>query len=612
MKPNQPIITLEHLDTLLNRHPYFRDRPAFPKHYCHAHCYLLLKHAQQSHTLPTAKNIDPAVIRYWHNNQHTPRLLYSLHTHEQARCQHEATLPHEHHRYRIDPSTIYKSIRSLKDHPHTPETLANAIKTMYQKVEFKRFLIADFKPYHESGPRWTRTIAKSIQKHREDVQKRLNQHISLTSQTHHELRLAIDNHTLYIWHRNTNPDHWLNLLNHEHFYFDTTDIKTFLIEDAKKHLNTTETALSRLTIQLTDHKGELTNPKSRLGDYSPYRPYLTGESLHLLLDASARDFKDIQFFVTRLGRDTHGFEIGGIHNPRFPEGKERDVLFTRLIAIAYSDGHIHHEKKQFTYIENNPERREYVKTLVQSLGNVYIAHDERLGADRLNMPVTLGRLLESLGVPAGDKHLSSRYRLPELIRNGSDRVKRAYLAEVIPEDGYFDTHGRAKFGIKRAQILNAGTKAETYNFQPKISPQLQQFIQQHGEKRINQFRDEPSREETILVWGKIKKLEKSTNSQISNAAKQLREIIEKNPCQLLEDEIALLKSLGINMTKRPKEIHMQSSQRISMMWETYTTKEKDALRWAQLALPSSNPKCRIVENWLANQGSNATNPENSE
>ncbi len=67
------------------------------------------------------------------------------------------------------------------------------------------------------------------------------------------------------------------------------------------------------------------------------------------------------------------------------------------------------------------------------------------------------------------------------------------------------------------------------------------------------------------------------------------------------------------MTKRPKEIHMQLSQRISMMWETYTTKEKDALRWAQLALPSSNPKCRIVENWLAKQaGSNATNLGNSE
>lgn len=46
---------------------------------------------------------------------------------------------------------------------------------------------------------------------------------------------------------------------------------------------------------------------------------------------------------------------------------------------------------------------------------------------------------------------------------------------------------------------------------------------------------------------------------------------------------------------------MHSSERTSMMWEVFTTKEKDALRWEQPALPSSNPKRRSIENWLANQ-----------
>jgi hypothetical protein len=609
MNPLLPITTLEHLNTLLNRHPYFRDRPSFPKHYWHAQCYLLMKTAQHTNTLPTTSThhlattigINYTVVRYWLRNERTPRLTQSLTTHEHARQHHETTLPHEHHHYRIDPTTTYNAIRSLKEHPHIPENLTNAIKTLYQKVEPKRFLIADLNPYHDAGPQWTRTIAKSIQQHRETVETLLNQHLKISHHPHHELRLAIDNHTLYLWHRNTDPDHWLNLLKHEYFYFDSTNIKQLLINEAKRHLNTTDIGLSRLTQQLTEHKGELTHPNSRLGDHNLNRPYLTGESLHLLLDATGRDFKDIHLFVTRLGRDTHGFEIGGIHNPIFLEGEQRDLFFTRITAIAFSDGHIHHENKQFTYIENEPQRRQYVNTLMKQFGNVYITHDERTGADRLNMPVTIGRLLEQLGVPAGDKHLSPNYRLPEFIRNGSDKIKCAYLSEVIPEDGYFYTHPQIKFGIKRAQILNAGSKAERYDFEPKLSRECVQFIHDYGELRSYSIRSEPIREVKILVWGKLENLTKSEDAYIRETAIQLKKTVEANPCKLLMDEKQLCESLGINIDKKIKEIHLHQSERVSVIWEIQTLETDDTLRWAELAMPSSNPKQAKVKKWLSDR-----------
>jgi hypothetical protein len=470
---------------------------------------------------------------------------------------------------------------------------------MYHKVDFKRFLIADLKPYHESGPRWIRTIAKSIQKHREAIEQLLNQRICLNNHPYQELRLATDNHSLYLWHRNTRPDHWLNLLNHEHFYFDTTNIKTLLIEDAKKHFNTTGTGLSRITLQLTDHKGDLTHPQSKLGDHTLQRPYLTGESLHLLLDATNRDFKDIQLFITRIGRDTHGFKIGGIHNPRFPQGKERDHLFARLIAIAFSDGHIHRQSRQFSYIENNYERREYINNLMKSLGEVYFAHDKRLGADRLNMPVTIGRLLERLGVPAGDKHLSPHYRLPKAIREGSKAVKCAYLEEVIPEDGYFHTHHGPKFGIKRAQILDAGQKADQYDFKSKISIECKEFIIKRGETRQQKIRDEPTRKVIILVWGKLVALSKSNSITNREIAIQLRKSVEMNPCLLLVDEKQLCESLGIKMSEKIKEVHLHQSGRISVIWEIHTQNKDDAKRWAKLAMPSSDPKQTEVIEWLA-------------
>lgn len=271
------------------------------------------------------------------------------------------------------------------------------------------------------------------------------------------------------------------------------------------------------------------------------------------------------------------------------------------MGLALSDGHIHHEKKYFTYIEKDAERRAYVKNLMKAFGDVYITEDKIPSAHRLNMPVTIGRLLEQYGVPAGDKHLSPNFRLPELVRKGSEKVRCAYLSEVIPEDGYFDTHGRAKFGIKRAKVLDAGPKAENYDFKSKIPPEIHQFIKFHGEKRVQQIRDEPPREETILVYGKVKALENSKDPQTKLAARHLRKIIEENLCRLLEDEFALTASLGINMHKTPKEIHQQQNNRTSMIWEMYTLEESDALRWAQIALPSSNPKRKKVKNWLATQ-----------
>ncbi|MFW9935096.1 MAG: hypothetical protein ACFFDU_06275 [Candidatus Thorarchaeota archaeon] len=601
------ITTIEQLNTLLNRHPYLRDRPSFPKHYWHAQCYLLLKHAQHTHTLPTTNahqlahrtNLSEATITHWLNDDRFPVLLRSLQIHEHARYTHEQHLPHEHHHYRIDPTTIYNAIRPLKDHPHTPENLTSAIETLYKTQEPKPFHIADLKPYHDAGPQWTRTIAHSIHQHKEEIETRLNQRTPLTDQPHTRIRIAIHDHTLYLYHHKTNPTDWLTRLKHEYFYFDTTDTKNYLIDRARRYLNTTDLGLSNIIQQVTDHPGQTQHPKSRLGDITRHQPYLIGETLNFLLDASDHNFKQILLFITRLGRDTHGFEIGGIHNPIFLEDEQRDLFKARMAAIALSDGHIHHEKKQFTYVEKDPERIEYVKNLIRNeIGDIYIAHEDRISADRLNMPVVFGRLLEQWGIPAGDKHLSSNFRLPEFIRNGNDQIKAAYLAEVIPEDGYFHTHHGPKFGIKRAQILDAGPKTEQYDFKSIISNECKHLIQTHGESRSQIIRDEPVREVKVLVWGSLENLTESENGKIREIAIQLKKIVQENPCQFLTDEKQLCESLGISMIERVKELQLHQSGRASVIREIHTRGVEDALLWADIAIPSSNPKQALVKRWF--------------
>jgi hypothetical protein len=252
-------------------------------------------------------------------------------------------------------------------------------------------------------------------------------------------------------------------------------------------------------------------------------------------------------------------------------------------------------------MEKEVERREYIRTLMRQLGDVYITEEKAPGAFRMNMPVVIGRLLENWGVPAGDKHLSSNFRLPEAIREGSTAVKCAYLTEVIPEDGYFYTHPQVKFGIKRAQILDAGSKISQYDFKSKISKEHRQYIIKHGELRVHTIRDEPPREATILVWGKLENLTKSEDANIRKTAIELKYTIESNPCQLLGDEKQLCENLGINIDEKIKEIHIHQSGRVSVIWEIQTLELEDTLRWAELATPSSNPKQASVKKWLTDQ-----------
>ncbi len=243
----------------------------------------------------------------------------------------------------------------------------------------------------------------------------------------------------------------------------------------------------------------------------------------------------------------------------------------------------------------------YVQKLFKQLGDCTYQLDIREGhRNRLTITAPVGRLLEYWGVPVGDKHLHPEYRLPLAIRSGTKETKQAYLTEVIPEDGFFvNRAGIQKFGIKRAQILDAGDKNQMYDFQPKLTPQHKNLIQQYGTQRTHTIRDDKPRQVTTLTKGQLRKISKNAKKpNDQRIAKQLQSIIKDNPCQLLQDEIQIAQSLGIQMTSIFKELKLHTSGRVSAIWEAYTKRELDTFQWAQLAPPASNPKFESVKKWL--------------
>ncbi|MFX0167953.1 MAG: hypothetical protein ACFE89_01240 [Candidatus Hodarchaeota archaeon] len=604
------------LEQDLHRHPYLEARDTFDHAYTNALWHRTLTAAREDGQLTekTYKELEDTTgvpwgrLRDWHLEVKQPHLERTLHIHEAARLQWEQALPPEAKTHLLDPSLVYTTFNPFLDHPkrHTPEHLATTLGTLYRNTrDDTRLTVAELKPYHKTGPQTLRTIARTISENKSELERTLTDHLNLT-QTHEELRLAVDHDVLYLWRKPTHPDHWLNAYKNELLYL-TPAFKQQLIDTAQRHLNVNKQELGQLLDQLTTHTRDRTY-KPRAIPYelwsTQYSHYLYGDTLHLLLNATNHPFTPITSHIIQIGRIANLEKSGGLHNPRFPNGDQLNDLRARLIAIALSDCHINKKSHVLTYHENDTNRIEYVRTLFRALGdadyNTEILKGQR---KRLTITAVVGRLLEHWGVPKGDKHLAPNFRLPQTLQYGTPEAKCAYLAELIPEDGYFvERNGQMKFGIKRAQVLDAGPKATLYDFQSKITPQYKVFIRHYGQKQFQTVRTDQPRKRVVLTKRHLKKLK--TNAETTKdqqLAKELMLILRNNPCNLLEDEKNLIQSLGIKMKQIFKEIRIYETGRVSTIWEIYTEKEDDTQHWATLALPSSGYKRDAVNDWLTQQ-----------
>lgn len=99
------------------------------------------------------------------------------------------------------------------------------------------------------------------------------------------------------------------------------------------------------------------------------------------------------------------------------------------------------------------------------------------------------------------------------------------------------------------------------------------------------------------MLGRLKQLTKTKGT--ATAAKQLHQRILEAPCQLLEDEVHLCKSLGIKTSKGPTIITLyEESGRISVRWEALVNNQSDVVRFALLAPPNDRRKRTTVLKWL--------------
>jgi hypothetical protein len=388
---------------------------------------------------------------------------------------------------------------------------------------------------------------------------------------------------------------WLHFYRNEIFHLKSLSIKKKLVNKACQILNLSRLGLSNVIRQKCELYSDSKKKEYYVSAVGFDRKRIRGAALHFLLKITKTTLSEIQPFLSHLGSGRLGRGI--IRNPQFPP---IEPLRTRLLATMLSDGHLT-ARGQLQYFESDPERIATVIEQVNQLGDVdYQIKPLRTKLMRINFPQIIGRLLRTWGMPTGDKTLQ-QIHLPNYLLQGPPFLKRAYFSEMIPEDGCFSIKKDGRQGVfewSRSLVLYDPNKARRYGFNQKLTEKHLEFIRKFGQKRLRFG----TRSVIELNWTKLKQLESSRELKISVIAQDLMSIIKMNPHTLLEDEIQIAQSLGIQLIEYFSKISLfEKTGRVSAVWSASTSGMENTIRLGLLAPPNCGRKSYAFTEWLLRQ-----------
>lgn len=240
------------------------------------------------------------------------------------------------------------------------------------------------------------------------------------------------------------------------------------------------------------------------------------------------------------------------------------------------------------------------KEIINQLGEIQYWESKRDDGYTIGLPAVLGRVLRKWGMPIGDKNIQNS-DLPEVIREGNNRVKREYLRQMIAEDGSFSFKGGGwRFKWNRAVTLYS-TRMENYSLIPRIGESEQEFLIRHGERKTTDYKNPYSKkegptEQIVITKGRLDELLLDSNPEIATKSLSFQKMIMENTSRLLESEKKIVESLGIEVVRRWDSVVLYSETgKISLLWSCTSRKNRDAAIWAKVAPPDHKRKMKSVE-----------------
>jgi AcrR family transcriptional regulator len=581
------IRSLSEYRRILLRHPYLLDLIDFKERnstvLAHFAALDLKKRYPEMSYREIARRVgQPAgtVTNWFHKETQTPFLL-QLANNERKRREYEDALSKNARKNLIPSEQLYQSLKRFRRRDNlTVRKVANSLLKLAQDLT-QPISFAKLRSYNHESPRWLSELAKFILENREDIERRMR------LRSKNGLRLGIVENTLFIRKVKDDPLDYFQMLGSELFFFDKA-FKETLIRNAMMALGGVgQFNLSKLVRQMTDVGPIEEIPKS--GTNSDLRfeeDFLIGDTLRFILDALDESVMEIEKQIVAVGSRKQ------ISEPKILSKREFLILAARLFAIIASDGHIADDFQTF-YSERNAHRRTIVRRWLATLGEIKtpdkVEKGEIIG---FSLPAVLGRLLNSLGIPTGDKTLKG-IRLPSFILDGPLEVQRAYLEEVIPEDGWIKigrSGDKVEVGIGRAVIL-FDPKKRTKN---PLTSQQANFVKRFGTPRKVVRGDYRH-----LGISKLRRLSRRRDKRIAHMAQEIIELILSTPPALLMDEKKLMKMNGIAAKEYFEGVRFsEATERVSASWTVRSGKKLDVALLGLSASPNDKKKRSKLSRWM--------------
>ncbi|NHI83568.1 MAG: hypothetical protein EAX81_04640 [Candidatus Thorarchaeota archaeon] len=401
-----------------------------------------------------------------------------------------------------------------------------------------------------------------------------------------EVRCGMVDEKVYIWRPDLDPTQLENAYGNLYYYFrDEEAFEKYIWDiacplgiegdDEKQNIE----HLQKLASQM------LTEPTSEYC-VNPRLNRIRGDHVHFFNNLSGKTLSELEGEISKI---TKKGGRGGIRNPRFPEGEELEIALARLTAVAVSDCHLK-ANGTLEYAEGEISRIRIVERDLQVFGDIRMNPKlkERENFYEVFLPSPFGIVLLHLGIPSGDRTVQNPGLYPEL-REFSVKAQCGFIENLIPQDG---TISRKNVQWTHSNALHAGDKTEIYGIEPKV-----------GRKEINLIIEEGKREKHswVLNYGKLEELRQSDSDNLRHIADSLWNIVYENPNRLVEDEIRIVRKLGVNYNAKPYTIrYHERSGRVSVAWTAEPESVLESIKLAMIAPSNDVIKRQIMRDLIAN------------
>jgi hypothetical protein len=613
--PEVNIESMEDVDDLIARHPNEGKRSDFDERKGFSELYFLIRndHSMKRDEIAEAyrvskgfvsnswNDIEPAqikqlrryeedrLVKEWHENNPTidKSILKKFRDFEpfDKTGKHETAQQVENQVVR----DAFEHLRGTKE--PTKEDLVSGVARMVRVTpdETHRFYFADLKS--EFKTKDVKQFERCLRTNREEIEESLSETMGLERV---RARVAVVENRIYTWIPKHRPHELVGAYEDQFYYFNDRKEIVHIIEELRQNLGIEGNLrkelpqISEVVRQLIEYEGGDSARKKPLDIHSTR---IEGKIIRMYLDATGRRLSDLEGSVVKLAGISGR---AGIENPRFPEGRKLEILKARLVATVASDCHLW-DTGRISYNEAHLGRISRVQDIVSEFGDIVLEPKFRKGKYDIHIHCQIGLILIDEGLTPGNKTINNP-GLPAGFMGWSNPAKRAYLEELIPEDGCF---AGGKFKWFRSHAIYVDKQKEKYEFESEIGLAEVEVAKEEGKKLKGLV------PKSILTIRQLEDLQYDDDSGISKAAKSLLKVVNESTNHLINDETRLAESLGFEITVNPQHVsYYPRTGRVSVSWVAATSSKDDTIKWAMECPPNDIRKKQVVEKWLRKTAEN--------